>query len=49
LQTFEVAAALRSAEFDRLAAGFGEVVYGERPASADDVDAARRDWEAVLR
>ena len=49
LQTYEVAAALRSAEFDRLAAGFGEVVYGERPASADDVDAARRDWEAVLR
>jgi Domain of unknown function (DUF4129) len=49
LQTYEVAAALRSEEFDRLAAGFGEVVYGERPASADDVDAARRDWEAVLR
>ena len=49
LQTYEVAAALRSAEFDRLAAGFGEVVYGERPASADDVEAARRDWDAVLR
>ena len=49
LQTYEVAAALRSAEFDRLAAGFDEVVYGERPASADDVEAARRDWEAVLR
>jgi len=49
LQTYEVAAALRSAEFDRLALGFDEVVYGERPASADDVEAARRDWEAVLR
>jgi hypothetical protein len=49
LQTHEVAEALRSAEFDRLAAGFGEVVYGERPASAEDVAAARRDWESVLR
>jgi len=49
LQTYEVAAALRSAEFDRLASEFDEVVYGERPASAEDVEAARRDWEAVLR
>jgi hypothetical protein len=49
LQTYEVAAALRKAEFDRLSAGFGEVVYGGRPASAEDVEAARRDWEAVLR
>ena len=49
LQTYEVATALRSDAFDRLAAGFGEVVYGERPASADDVEAARRDWDAVLR
>ena len=49
LQTYEVARALRSDAFDRLAAGFDDVVYGERPASADDVAAARRDWEAVLR
>ena len=49
LQTHEVAAALRSAEFDRLAVGFDEVVYGERPAGDEDVEAARRDWEAVLR
>ena len=49
LQTYEVAGALRKVEFDRLSAGFGEVVYGGRPASAEDVEAARRDWEAVLR
>jgi hypothetical protein len=49
LQTHEVSSALHSDAFDRLAAGFDEVVYGERPASSDDVDAARRDWEAVLR
>jgi hypothetical protein len=49
LQTHEVAVALGSDAFDRLAAGFDEVVYGERPARAEDVEAARRDWEAVLR
>ena len=49
LQTHEVATALRSDAFDRLAAGFDDVVYGERPASAGDVEAARRDWDAVLR
>jgi hypothetical protein len=49
LQTHDVAAALRSDAFDRLAAGFDEVVYGDRPAGPDDVAAARRDWEAVLR
>jgi hypothetical protein len=49
LRTHEVAGALGSEAFDRLAAGFDEVVYGERPASAEDVAAARRDWDAVLR
>jgi hypothetical protein len=49
LRTHEVAATLGSDAFDRLAAGFDEVVYGERPARAEDVEAARRDWEAVLR
>jgi hypothetical protein len=49
LQTHEVAVTLGSEAFDRLAAGFDDVVYGERPASAEDVEAARRDWEAVLR
>jgi hypothetical protein len=49
LQTHEVSRALGSDAFDRLAAGFDDVVYGERPAGADDVAAARRDWETVLR
>jgi hypothetical protein len=49
LQTHEVARTLGSEAFDRLAAGFDDVVYGDRPARAEDVEAARRDWEAVLR
>jgi uncharacterized protein DUF4129 len=49
LQTHEVSATLGSEAFDRLATGFDEVVYGERPARAEDVESARRDWEAVLR
>jgi hypothetical protein len=48
LPTGEVARALRSEEFDRLAAAFDDVVYGHRPAAAEDVEAARRGWAAVL-
>jgi len=48
-RTEEVSRVLGSDAFDRLAAGFDDVVYGERPASADDVAAARREWESVLR
>jgi len=48
-RTEEVSRALGSAAFDRLAEGFDDVVYGERPASADDVEAARREWASVLR
>ena len=49
LLTVEVSRALGSDAFDRLAAGFDDVVYGERPASAEDVAAARREWASVLR
>jgi hypothetical protein len=48
LQTGEVARALRSDAFDRLAADFDEVVYGARPATPDDVATARREWDRVL-
>ena len=48
LPTGEVAQALRSDAFDRLAADFDDVVYGGREADADDVATARREWERVL-
>jgi hypothetical protein len=48
LQTGEVARALRSDAFDRLAADFDDIVYGARPATADDVATARREWDRVL-
>jgi Domain of unknown function (DUF4129) len=49
LSTGEVARALRSPQFDRAAARFDEVVYGRRPAAAEDVASAREAWSAVLR
>ena len=49
ISTGEVARTLRSPDFDRAAARFDEVVYGGRPAAADDVDDARAAWDAVLR
>jgi hypothetical protein len=49
LPTGEVSRRLGSEDFDRLAADFDAVVYGRRPASAGDVEAAREGWEAVLR
>ena len=48
LSTSEVARALRSPDFDRVAARFDEVAYGGRHAAAGDVDAARTAWAAVL-
>jgi Domain of unknown function (DUF4129) len=48
LSTGDVARVLRSPQFDRTAARFDEVVYGRRPAAADDVDEARAAWSAVL-
>ena len=47
--TGEVARAVGSPAFDRAAVRFDEVVYGRRPAAAEDVDAARAAWEEALR
>jgi hypothetical protein len=49
LRTGEVAATLRSHGFDAIAHVFDEVVYGGRPAQADDARAAREGWRDVLR
>ncbi len=43
-----VSGTLRSAPFDRLAGDFDEVAYGGRPATPDDITAARSGWPAVL-
>jgi Domain of unknown function (DUF4129) len=47
--TTEVSRILGSAEFDELAHHFDEIVYGGSPPVSADVDAARREWPAVLR
>jgi hypothetical protein len=44
-----VALTLRSSHFDGLAVDFDEVVYGGRPATADDVGQARAVWPQVLQ
>ncbi|MGH9283235.1 MAG: DUF4129 domain-containing protein, partial [Acidimicrobiales bacterium] len=44
-----VARTLRSSRFDELAVDFDEVVYGGRPATADDVGQARSGWPLVLQ
>jgi hypothetical protein len=49
ISTREVSRALKSPEFDRLAALFDGVVYGGREASAADLAASREGWDAVLR
>jgi hypothetical protein len=48
LRTREARRALRSARFDRLARDFDEVVYGRRPPSAADLEAARSEWPQVV-
>lgn len=48
LTSGEVRRTLQLEEFDRLAGDFDEVVYGRRPARADDVEAARTSWPRVL-
>jgi hypothetical protein len=48
LSTGEVARTLRTPAFDRTAARFDEVVYGGRPAAADDVEAARAAWDDAI-
>jgi hypothetical protein len=44
----EVARALDSEHFDRLARRFEEIAYGGREAGAEDVRVARREWSSVL-
>jgi hypothetical protein len=44
----EIARALDSEHFDRLARRFEEVAYGGRGAGAEDVRVARREWSSVL-
>jgi hypothetical protein len=48
LRTLEARRVLRNPRFDRLARDFDEVVYGRRPARAEDVAAAREEWPRVL-
>lgn len=43
-----VSRTLRSPRFDQLALDFDEVAYGGRPATPDDIAAARSAWPAVL-
>jgi hypothetical protein len=44
----EVARALDSEDFDRLARRFEQIAYGGREANAEDVRVARREWSSVL-
>jgi hypothetical protein len=48
MTTLEVSDAVRSGTFDELALTFEEVAYGGRHAVAPDVDAARREWPALV-
>jgi Domain of unknown function (DUF4129) len=48
LTSGEVRRLVRSPSFDRLAADFDEIVYGERPTLNDDVERARAGWPRVL-
>jgi hypothetical protein len=45
----EVARALASGHFDRLARDFDEIVYGGRAARPEDAESARREWRDLLR
>jgi hypothetical protein len=48
ITTGAVGRQLRSQRFDGLGRTFDAVVYGRRPASGDDVEAARSEWPRVL-
>jgi hypothetical protein len=48
LTTGEVSRAVGSPAFAEVGARFDAIAYGGRPAAADDADAARRGWAAVL-
>ncbi|MBE2320164.1 DUF4129 domain-containing protein [Solirubrobacter sp. CPCC 204708] len=49
ISTHEVRRAVRSDDFDRLAATFDDVVYGGREAEGEDVAEARERWPEVLK
>ena len=49
LGTAAVARRLRSPDFDRIAGDFDDVVYGGRPATASDAEAAREGWAAIAK
>jgi hypothetical protein len=49
LGTAAVARRLHSTDFDRLALDFDEVIYGGRPATASDAEAARTGWATVAK
>jgi Domain of unknown function (DUF4129) len=48
ISTREVSRALKSPEFDQLAALFDGVVYGGDEATPEDLEASRRNWATVL-
>ena len=48
LTTGEVSRAVGSPAFAEVGARFDAIAYGGRPAAADDAEAARRGWAAVL-
>jgi hypothetical protein len=48
LTSAEIRRRLRVPEFDEIAASFDRIVYGRRPATADDAAAARERWQRVL-
>jgi Domain of unknown function (DUF4129) len=48
ISTHEVRRALRSEDFDSLAATFDDVVYGGRPPAAEDLSSARERWPRVV-
>lgn len=49
LTSGELKQLLRSQEFEEIAATFDEVVYGRRPARAEDVARSRAGWQTLLR
>ena len=49
LTSGELKELLRSKEFEEIAATFDEVVYGRRPARAEDVASSRAGWQSLLR
>ena len=48
LTTGQVARALRSETFDRLARSFEKVVYGDRRPTPEDAELSRRGWKDLL-